>query len=506
MSQPRRPNGVERSKSHVSSILLQSIFLEDHGTTGLKVSSCPLDDSGAMLFAGRLSMQGRLDSSRSENENCDYFDDENSTGWEGEDPIEDTTTTLPPQSQQSEDNLNSNQVLMGRNTSPLPTISGKLDQECRRETRNPLSLMDPHEEAPIYQSGYKSSIKVTASKPMRIAKCYKRPSEPVVKHSSLSAHDEVKQEYSRFLDVAFDSHKAEFVNSNLNHSTKESNFGWTGVDSVPTLATRKSPVSFKMTGLINNRVLGRVLAQQRRKVFLDRLHRSNAARNNNLSAGEDNQIHEENSIGYVTEPSSDVEETYSDHGVDDMEFHSDDSPENDLEVVLQQSMTEAGSETGISSFENLCKHHMENFLQSAELYARETQLSRRISAWVTKLEPLLLAEESSRVYDISEYSDKVLCKASLCALSSRRISEPEPGSLKVDNELNVQQIGFEEITAGESTRDVCRIFVACLQLANFGNISISENCDTDNGFNFSLLSGTRNKDVENYRAPSLESM
>ena len=49
-------SNTNNSKSHVSTILMQSIFLEDHGSGGLKVTSCPLDESGAMLFAERTSL------------------------------------------------------------------------------------------------------------------------------------------------------------------------------------------------------------------------------------------------------------------------------------------------------------------------------------------------------------------------------------------------------------------------------------------------------------------
>jgi hypothetical protein len=122
-----------------------------------------------------------------------------------------------------------------------------------------------------------------------------------------------------------------------------------------------------------------------------------------------------------------------------------------------------------SSFEELCKFHMDNFLHNAESYARETELSRRIGDWITKLEPKLAAEEAREVFNIAKYANKVICDVS-------DILEKSSGheSLKsAETEAQVRSVNFSKIVENNPSYEVCRIFTACLQLANMGTIEIS---------------------------------
>ena len=193
-----------------------------------------------------------------------------------------------------------------------------------------------------------------------------------------------------------------------------------------------------------------------------------------------------------------------------------------------------------NTFENLCREHIASFMKGAEDYARETNLSRRVNAWTLRLEPILLEQEARPAFDIHEYSDKTLQLVS----NKVHIHEPVDEDRQVlssdddedgtDHQVKAPStasstVKFSEVVSGESSTEVCRIFLACLQLANLGNLSFvqtSENstestayeisskklpsnslCDVGSrdisDFSVHLIDNSSNRlDIDNYRAPS----
>lgn len=504
---------------------MQSIFLEDHGASGLKVTSCSLNDSGALLFAEKesniiechsagVATAGPLSGATARdygeenrgfcgNSDCGGDDWSQDYHFDGTEVCED----LDSGADSHNDVLSNSARVRGV---PLATTSNTR----KPALYNPLSLMDPYDEGPIKHKPGSSSTTVSLSKPLRVGRCFKLDT----KGRSDTTAVRCNYEYASFLDRLCTSHKEEFFNPGTlprrSVVGRGADFGWNAEVSPMHQSSPEFSIHgrLKMSGLVNSRVMSTVVAQQRREIFLSRVN----------GMGSDQMISDGPEKGpHLVDPLSsddrtDPAEAYSDD-FDDGGFGCDDndndpavdyvdSPGHMVEQALRQNIATA-DESGGASFENLCKLHMDNFMQSAEAYARETQLSRRISDWVQKLEPLLVEQDSRRVYDISEYSDKVLCKASLCVMSNMGCGGEEIAAQKsTSNSVAPQLIGFNEIAQGESTHEVCRIFVACLQLANFGNISISGGdglAGKSEGFQFSLLSETVNNDVENYRAPSV---
>eukprot|EP01039_Chlorochromonas_danica_P005316 gene5316-5851_t len=156
-----------------------------------------------------------------------------------------------------------------------------------------------------------------------------------------------------------------------------------------------------------------------------------------------------------------------------------------------------------SSYEMICKKFIEDFHRGAEAFARESQLSRRVSEWTNKLEPILQAQEEAKPFDIHYCADGVLEQLSRkTKLLAKNKKSPE--------EKKQLAITFEEVTDHQSSAEVCRAFLACLQLANLGNVEIlaGENTRANeptccNDFKLKLVSEKRCQDIENFLAPSL---
>ncbi|EJK56175.1 hypothetical protein THAOC_23992 [Thalassiosira oceanica] len=60
------------------------------------------------------------------------------------------------------------------------------------------------------------------------------------------------------------------------------------------------------------------------------------------------------------------------------------------------------------TFEELCRAHLRQFAMSAEKYAAETQLSRRVSTWQAGLEPMLEEQERRHEFDIHRCGRRIL--------------------------------------------------------------------------------------------------
>lgn len=127
---------------------------------------------------------------------------------------------------------------------------------------------------------------------------------------------------------------------------------------------------------------------------------------------------------------------------------------------------------------------------------RETQLSRRVADWTRRLEPLLRQQEVAPMFDIHEYSGRVISRlgdllrldpAARHRIARTRLSLPggarssegdpseggggsEGAESKCDDDWT--SVGFEEVVHGQSSEEVCRVFLACLQLANMGNVMV----------------------------------
>jgi hypothetical protein len=179
------------------------------------------------------------------------------------------------------------------------------------------------------------------------------------------------------------------------------------------------------------------------------------------------------------------------------------------------------------SFEKLCKKFIQNFIIGTEKYSRETNLMKRVNEWTNKIEPLLKEQEERGVFDIHEYSDQTL------ETIHQKIQEHQAeGAMEENDEEQEQEmkkrnkdkkkdkekkekekekkrgevVHFSEIVEGKPAYEVSRVFLACLQLANLGNVDFQQSNGEHDDFDVNLLSEKSNRlQIENYRAPSVMS-
>ena len=254
--------------------------------------------------------------------------------------------------------------------------------------------------------------------------------------------------------------------------------------------------------------------------------------------------------------------------------------DDDMVRRVEEALNEGLSSSQGATYEAICRQHIDNFMRGAEAYARETQLSQRVAEWTGRLEPMLRAQESAPEFDIHTYSDLVLAEVGtvLGHDAARRLSElgvsvEDVGALDdaenrdanagstaapADNggkregaaaalgalchalASDASAVDFAEIVhatarhvawadAGDGTdgpqrrlkssAEVCRVFLACLMLANTGNLEVVDRGGLMNdraahdavgaakglgNFAVRLLEKERGNIVESYRAPSAE--
>jgi hypothetical protein len=104
----------------------------------------------------------------------------------------------------------------------------------------------------------------------------------------------------------------------------------------------------------------------------------------------------------------------------------------------------------------ICKRYITNFKQGADQFVNESKLSKRVNEWTRKIEPILREQEDGPQFDIHTYADILLTDIIQTSIGD------------IPNE----EVSFRDIVQGKSRSEVCRVFLACLQLVNSGNVSI----------------------------------
>lgn len=169
------------------------------------------------------------------------------------------------------------------------------------------------------------------------------------------------------------------------------------------------------------------------------------------------------------------------------------------------------------TFEELCRAHIRAFAKGAEEFAISTQLSVRVDKWQAKLAPILEEEERRSAFDIHIYSQKLIDSA-----EQGRLKRKSDGSMQVSyntffehnvsfdyftqlillilQAVETKTVEFESVTRQCTQSDVCRLFLASLNLANMGNLKITEGSSS---FRFDVISNRIEMPMETFQAPSL---
>ena len=120
------------------------------------------------------------------------------------------------------------------------------------------------------------------------------------------------------------------------------------------------------------------------------------------------------------------------------------------------------------------------------------------------MEPVLRDQELAPPFDIHQYSDKILLQFDELSIQRSQQQRLQANSedllsnpLKQFSNANIVQ--FEEAVMGKPREEVCRAFLACLQLANLGNILVVPP-GQETTFGVQVITTAKKQDVENYFA------
>lgn len=127
----------------------------------------------------------------------------------------------------------------------------------------------------------------------------------------------------------------------------------------------------------------------------------------------------------------------------------------------------------VSSYETLVQKYVENYLSNAAQYCQITELARRVNEWEDKIQPKLQEEEKHEPFDIHVYGTRILdCYG--------------------DNNRK-QTVSFSSMCKKKERWEICRYFLATLQLANNYNVHINSG-DKMDSIELTLLSRKRHHD------------
>jgi condensin-2 complex subunit H2 len=137
-------------------------------------------------------------------------------------------------------------------------------------------------------------------------------------------------------------------------------------------------------------------------------------------------------------------------------------------------------------FAALCRARIESFARGAEKYASDTNLSKRVEKWQSKVKPMLENEERRPVFDIHAYSQRILTSMEQDLEHQRAAKDDENMNLNNEDAAASQDdtkgnplVDFATVTQDCEQYDVCRIFLAALSLCNAGNINVQQQQQID---------------------------
>lgn len=140
----------------------------------------------------------------------------------------------------------------------------------------------------------------------------------------------------------------------------------------------------------------------------------------------------------------------------------------------------------VKSFEDLCREYMDQHNMEAEKLSNDAGMTQRVASWQGKLDPILESEELRKPFDIHEYGDELL----------HRLEAKGEGAPPAE---------FRALLHDSTRYDICRMFLASLQLANGMNVDIVA-LPAQETIGLVLLNSARHEMLENvvekYRAPS----
>lgn len=159
------------------------------------------------------------------------------------------------------------------------------------------------------------------------------------------------------------------------------------------------------------------------------------------------------------------------------------------------------------TFEELCRAHLRAFARGAEKYAAETQLSRRVGDWQSRLSPILEEEEKRPEFDIHRYGDRIMHTV-LKEVEQKKTQDGDRKLAAAGQSSPTNVVDFRSVTEGQEEYEVCRLFLSSLMLCNSGNVILSHEHNgatvaTPDELKIELLQDQVDRPMETYLAPSV---
>jgi condensin-2 complex subunit H2 len=159
------------------------------------------------------------------------------------------------------------------------------------------------------------------------------------------------------------------------------------------------------------------------------------------------------------------------------------APVNEWENEENQEETSQLTQQLAGTYEDLCREFIESYARSAEKFLESSALNDRVNEWSKRVEPLLQLQEQAKPFEIVEYGNEIV----------NQLEESQEKSMEFHSvNRNIET----------SVTEVCRYFLAALQLANNGVLEFQsaeanqirlKYCEKDQHFasaveNFAVLS------------------
>jgi condensin-2 complex subunit H2 len=122
------------------------------------------------------------------------------------------------------------------------------------------------------------------------------------------------------------------------------------------------------------------------------------------------------------------------------------------------------------NYEDLCREHVEIYIREAEKYINSNEITQKVAEWQSKLQPILEEQQNRSNFDIIHTGKQLV------------------SSLQSQLEQNeAQEIDFQSAVQGCPRYQVCRMFLAALQLANNGNLELKHGEEQQNSLQLKLI-------------------
>ncbi|CEG38399.1 Uncharacterized conserved protein [Plasmopara halstedii] len=159
---------------------------------------------------------------------------------------------------------------------------------------------------------------------------------------------------------------------------------------------------------------------------------------------------------------------------DDDMIHDDGIECADLEQGPEMSESLSSFQdqsSALVTYEDICRQHLASFMAGTEKYVRETDLSKQVTEWQEKLTPLLKQQDTRPPFDIHQYGREILSR--LQTQQQAKGVTKKRTKKRTRNNDETDAVAFDTLVHGTSSFEVCRLFLASLQLANSGNVALS---------------------------------